>query len=348
MSFYVSDPNDPIIRAYEGVFPGLFKPFSEFPETLRGHVRWPEEIFNVQTRVFARYHVTNTQSFYNKDDLWTVPANPPGSSQQLPPEAYYVIMRMPSEPDPEFLLLQPMVPAQRPNMIAWIAARNSPADYGTVRVYQFPRDTSIFGPTQIEARIDQDPTISSQITLWNQSGSQVIRGNLLVVPVGDAIVYLEPIYLQSTSSAFPQFTKIVVATSTAVAWSNTLSDALAKVLAQQPSASPSPGTSPAPSTGPSASPIAPSTPAPSGSPGVTAPPGDVAALVAYADLHFQMAQEALRAGDFATYGDEMKIVESTLAELSRLTGASPLPSAPAPSAVPAPSALPAPSVSAAP
>jgi hypothetical protein len=356
LSFYVSDPSDPIIRAYEGVFPGLFKPLSEFPAALRPHIRWPEEIFNVQVRAFARYHVTNTQSFYNKDDLWTVPVNPAGATQQLPPEAYYVIMRMPGEPKPEFLLLQPMVPAQRPNMIAWIASRNSPSDYGTVRVYQFPRDTSTFGPTQIEARIDQDPVISSQITLWNQSGSQVIRGNLIVVPVGNSIVYLGPIYLQSTSSAFPQFTKIVVATSTTVEWADTLQEALDKVVANEPGASPSPSPSPAPSRSPGATP----TPRPSAGPSPSAGPlpTDVSALIAYANLHFGLAQDALRAGDFATYGDEMKLVEAALADLSRLTGASPLPSAapspivptPLPSAATSPIVLPsaAPSASPAP
>ena len=235
-------------------------------------------------------------------------------------------------------MFSPRSPATR------IAARNAVATYGQVRVYQLPRDTSIFGPTQIEARIDQDPTISSQITLWNQSGSQVIRGNLLVVPVGNAIVYLEPIYLQSTSSAFPQFTKIVVATSTSVAWSNTLQDALAKVLATQPSASPSPGTPPSPGASPAPPPTTQPTQGPVASPGATAAPGDLGALVAYANLHFGLAQDALRAGDFATYGSEMKIVEATLAQLSRLTGASPLPSAPVvPSAAPTP--LPVPSAS---
>jgi uncharacterized membrane protein (UPF0182 family) len=346
LHFYVAAPSDPLIRAWQGIFPSLFEPLDAMPADILAHLRTAEEGFNTQARTFARYHVTNTQSFYNKDDLWTIPTNPQGATQQLPTEAYYVIMRMPSEENAEYLLLQPMVPAQRPNMISWIAARNAVETYGQVRVYQLPRDTSIFGPTQIEARIDQDPTISSQITLWNQSGSSVIRGNLLVVPVGNAIVYLEPIYLQSTSSAFPQFTKIVVATSTTVAWANTLEEALAKVLAQQPGASPSPGPSqtpsPTPSTGPTASPSVPSTPAPSTSPGATPTPGDVAALVAYADLHFRLAQDALRAGDFATYGDEMKIVEATLAELTRLTGGSPLPSLPTPSALPAPSASTAP------
>ncbi len=327
MTFYVADPSDPLIRAYEEIYPTLFHPLDQMPAELRDHLRTPEERFNVQARVFARYHVTNTQSFYNKDDLWTIPTNPAGATQQLPPEAYYVIMRMPGTVAAEYLLLQPMVPAQRPNMISWIAARNTPETLGQVRVYQLPRDTSIFGPTQIEARIDQDPVISSQITLWNQSGSQVIRGNLLVVPVGDAIVYLEPIYLQSTSSAFPQFTKIVVATSTTVEWADTLEAALAKVVTYQPGASPSPSVSPAPTPGGSP------TPASTATPGGAAVPADVAGLIAYANLHFELAQSALRAGDFATYGDEMKKVQAALAELSRLTGASPAPAV-APSLAP--------------
>ncbi len=341
MSFYVADPSDPLIRAYQGVYPTLFASLDAMPADLRDHLRVPEERFNVQARTFARYHVTNTQSFYNKDDLWTIPTNPPGATQQLPPEAYYVIMRTPGEPQAEYLLLQPMVPAQRPNMIAWVAARNAPGTYGQVSVYQLPRDTSTLGPTQIEARIDQDPVISSQITLWNQSGSSVIRGNLVVVPVGDAIVYLEPIYLQSTASAFPQFTKIVVATSTTVEWADTLREALEKVVANEPSASPTPSPG-----GPSPSPGATPTPRPTASPGGSPVPGDVAGIVAYANLHFELAQAALRQGDFATYGDEMKLVESALAELSRLTGASPAPTlapaTPVPLPTPAPSATPAP------
>jgi hypothetical protein len=340
-TFYVADPTDPLIRAYQGIYPTLFRPLDTMPAQLQGHLRTPEEQFNVQARVFARYHVTNTQSFYNKDDLWTIPTNPPGATQQLPPEAYYVIMRMPGEPETEYLLLQPMVPAQRPNMIAWVAVRNAPQDRGQVRVYQLPRDTSIYGPTQIEARIDQDPVISSQITLWSQAGSEVIRGNLIVVPVGESMVYLEPIYLQSTASAFPQFTKIVVATSTTVEWADTLREALEKVVASEPVPSPSPGR-PSPSPAPGATP----TPRPTASPGGSPVPGDVAGLVAYANLHFELAQAALRQGDFATYGDEMELVEAALAELSRLTGASPaptvVPATPFPAPTPAPSASPVP------
>ena len=142
--------------------------------------------------------MTDTLTFFNNTDRWTVPAAQT-NEQSLPSEAYYVVMRMPGETNAEFLLLQPMIARNRPNMIAWVAARNDAPNYGTVRVFQFPADTSIFGPAQIEARIDQDPTISAQISLWNQSGSKVIRGNLIVVPVGDSLIYLQPVYLQSTS-----------------------------------------------------------------------------------------------------------------------------------------------------
>ncbi len=314
MTFYVADPSDPLIQAWEGVYPTLFHPLSDLPAGLRSHLRVPEELFNVQTRVFARYHVTAPLTFFQGDDLWTVPQNPTSASSQLPLEAYYVYMRMPGEENAEFLLLQPMVPATRPNMIAWIAARNDGAEYGKVRVYRFPRDTSIFGPVQIEARIDQEPTISSQITLWSQAGSEVVRGNLIVVPVQDSIIYLEPIYLQSTGSAIPEFTKIVVASPTKVVWGDSLEEALTLLLAGGPSPGPTPTPGPTPSPGSSP------TPAPTTSPGVTPQPDDIQALIRYANEHFEAAQAALRQGDFATYGDEMAEVERTLQQLEVLTG----------------------------
>ncbi|MES1239587.1 MAG: UPF0182 family protein, partial [Chloroflexota bacterium] len=164
MTFYVADPTDPIIQAYEGLFPSLFHPLGEMPQDIRAHLRVPEDLFNIQTAVFGRYHVTNPEAYFSGQDVWTVPGDAK-NQQSLPSEAYYVIMRLPGEPDPEFLLLQPMVPQGRPNMIAWVAARNDGDEYGGVRVYRFPTDTSVFGPVQIEARIDQDPTISAQVTL---------------------------------------------------------------------------------------------------------------------------------------------------------------------------------------
>ena len=236
MHFYMSDPNDPIVRAYAGVFPGLFEPLSAMPADLRAHLRVPEELFNVQTRVFGRYHVTDTQQFFRTDDLWTVPGQ--SSEQTLPSEAYYVTMRLPGETGVEFLLLQPMVPTSRPNMIAWIAARMDDPNYGSTLVYRFPADTTIFGPAQIEARIDQDPTISAQISLWNQSGSTVVRGSLIVVPIDDSLIYLQPVYLQSTGSAFPEFKRIVVASPRQVVWSDTLGGALNLLLAAEGGAAP--------------------------------------------------------------------------------------------------------------
>ncbi|HEX7398497.1 MAG TPA: UPF0182 family protein [Candidatus Limnocylindrales bacterium] len=328
MTFYVADPADPLIRAWQGVFPTLFKPLATMPADIQAHLRVPEELFNVQTQTFARYHVTDPASFYQGDDLWTVPQNQANSATgQLPLEAYYVYMRMPGQPKPEFLLLQPMVPKARPNMIAWVAARNDAPNYGAVKVFRFPRDTSIFGPAQIEARIDQEPAISSQLTLWSQAGSTVVRGNLIVVPVQDSIIYLEPIYLQSTGSAIPEFTKIVVASPTKIVWGDTLSEALSALLSgtgSTPSPSPTPG-GPSPSPGVSPTPGASATPVPSGGPDVTPRPDDVKALVSYANTHFELAQAALRAGDFATYGVEIAKVQATLRQLGVVVVPSPTP-----------------------
>ena len=230
MTFYANDPDDPLLRAWQGVFPMLFRPMSEFPSDLRPHLRVPEELFNVQTRVYGRYHVQNPLTFYQQDDLWTVPIGQTSESS-LPSEAYYVIMSLPEAVDPEFLLLQPMIPKDRPNMIAWVAAQNDGDDYGQTLVYRFPTETSVFGPAQIEAQIDADPEISAQFTLWSQSGSNVIRGNLIVVPVGESLVYLQPVYLQATSAKFPAFQKIIVASPTTVVWGDTLRQALISYFA---------------------------------------------------------------------------------------------------------------------
>ena len=338
MHFYVADPDDPIIRAYQGIFPTLFESIDSMPSDLRAHIRVPEELFNVQTQVFGRYHVTDPLQFFRRDDLWTVPTGAT-SDTRLPSQAYYVEMHLPGETGVEFLLLQPMVPVSRPNMIAWVAARNDGANYGSTVVYRFPADTTIFGPAQIEARIDQDPTISAQVSLWNQSGSKVIYGNLIVLPLDDALIYLQPVYLQSTGSAFPAFTRIVVASPREVVWASTLSDALKLLLAAEesgqppgPSPLPTPGPSPGASAGPSSSPGPVATPGPT--PGVGLP-NDVAGLIEYANQHFELAQAALRNNDFATYGSEMALVQSALQRLQVLAPGLATPGAGA-SASPAP------------
>jgi uncharacterized membrane protein (UPF0182 family) len=329
MTFYVADPADPIIRAWQGIFPGLLHPMAEMPADLVAHLRVPEDLFNIQTSVYGRYHVTQPQTFFDSSDLWTVPAGQT-STQSLPSEAYYVIMRMPGEANPEFLLLQPMVPVSRPNMISWVAARNDGSAYGATRVYRFPSDTTIFGPVQIEARIDQDPVISAQVTLWSQAGSSVIRGNLIVVPIGEALIYLQPVYLQSTASAFPEFQRIVVASPTTVKWGRTLSEALRELLAAGPGPAPTP--TPSPTPGPGASP----TPGPTAGPGPGGLPTDVAGLIEYANQHFELAQQALRAGDFARYGAEIELVRQALQRLDALAGPPPAAAGPSPATTAAP------------
>jgi uncharacterized membrane protein (UPF0182 family) len=310
MHFYMSDPADPIVRAYAGVFPALFESMDTMPAELRSHLRVPEELFNVQTRQYGRYHVTDTQQFFRTDDVWTVPQGAV-SEQTLPSEAYYVVMRLPGEDGVEFTLLQPMVPTGRPNMIAWIAARMDAPNYGSTVVYRFPADSTIFGPAQIEARIDQDAVISQQISLWNQSGSTVIRGNLIVVPIDDSLIYLQPVYLQSTGSKFPEFRRIVVASPRQVVWAETLGEALRLLLAAESGAAPSPTPSPGatPTPGPSATPAA--------TPSVELP-ADVPGLIEYANAHFELAQAALRDGDFARYGTEIALVEAALQRLQVL------------------------------
>ena len=323
MTFYIADDADPLIRAWARIFPDLFRPIDTLPADLTEHVRVPEELFNVQTRMFGRYHVTNPLSFFSSDDLWTVPQGQ-GGTQSLPSEAYYVIMRMPGEPEAEFLLLQPMVPLNRPNMISWVAARMDEPNYGATRVYRFPSDTSIFGPAQIEARIVQDPLISQQFTLWSQGGSTVIQGNLIVVPVDDSLIYLQPVYLQSQQSAFPEFQRIIVASPRQVVWAETLGEALDLLLEAEgeapttpPTATPTPTTPPTP------------TPGPSPSVGPNGMPADVPGLVTFANEHFELAQAALRDGDFALYGEEIAKVEAALQLLNELapglTSPSPVP-----------------------
>jgi uncharacterized membrane protein (UPF0182 family) len=237
-------------------------------------------------------------------------------------------MRLPGETGVEFTLLQPMVPINRPNMIAWIAARMDEPNYGATVVYRFPADSTVFGPAQIEARIDQDAAISQQISLWNQSGSQVIRGNLIVVPLGESLIYLQPVYLQSTGSAFPEFRRIVVASPRNVVWSESLGDALRLLLAAEGGGGPGPSPTPEPTP----------TPGPSATPGPTPGgelPADVPGLIDYANAHFELAQAALRDGDFARYGTEIALVEAALQQLQALAPelGSPLPEA-SPSATP--------------
>ncbi len=330
MSFYVADSTDPIIKAWSGVFPNLFKPISQMPADIRGdatnvgHLRYPEDMFNAQTAQYTRYHVTEPSVFYQGNDVWRLP--PTGDTDsgkgqtQLGLEAYYVQMRVPGEPNPEFVLLQPMTLQGRQNMIAWVAAHNDPAKYGQVSVFDFPRNSNVFGPEQIESLIAQNRDISQQITLWGQVNSSVIMGNLLVIPLQDSLLYIQPVYLQAANNPLPVFQKVIVGTPTQIVWADNLQGALSQIYAGQgataPTGSPVPGASALPSQAVPTS-TAPGSPTPLPSVSLS---GSAQQLIAQASQHYQAAQTALRNGDLPTYSHEMDTVGQLLTQLQTVLG----------------------------
>ena len=179
------------------------------PAGLVAHLRYPEDLFALQSQKYATYHMTEPHVFYNSEDLWQLPRGTAGD-RSVPVAPYYVLIRMPGEPQLEFLLLTPLTPAKRDNMIAWLAARADPPHYGQLVVFKLPKDRLVLGPAQVEATIDQDTTISRQLTLWDQRGSRVIRGHLLVIPIDDAFIYVEPVYLRAEDNEIPQLQRVIV------------------------------------------------------------------------------------------------------------------------------------------
>ena len=231
--FYVFDSADPLIQAYGKMFPTLFTDSKEMPDFLRAHVRYPELLFRAQAAVYSTYHVENEQVFYNREDVWTVAQQ--GRSQQGSGtadaiEPFFVLMRFPGDNALEFVSILPFTPANRNNLIGWMAGRSDGARYGTLRTYRFPKTRFVDGPLQIQARIDQDPQLSSQLTLWNQQGSTVIRGNLLVIPLEDTLLFVEPIYLQAERSPMPELRLVVLATQDRLAYAPRFPESLAQLL----------------------------------------------------------------------------------------------------------------------
>lgn len=305
VNYYIIDPSDPIIRTYERAFPDLFKPISELPDGLWEHVRYPENLFDVQAERYLRYHIINERVFYNGEDDWNIPEetfDDSDSSQQIEP--YYVILQLPGEEAVEFLLILPFVPEGRENLVAWMAARNDGDEYGKLIVYELPRQEFVDGPSLIEARISQDPTISQQFSLWDQSGSSVIRGNLLTIPLNDNFLYVEPIYLESTGeNAVPELKRVVVATSNRIAMEETLDEALTALFSDNPIVIETPDVEGEDET-------------------IIVSPSDenatIEELIISANAHFQAAEEAQREGDWATYGSEIEALQRDLQQLSTL------------------------------
>ena len=231
--FYIADPSDPLIRTIAQIFPGLLQPLTAMPADLRAHIRYPEGLFRIQAGMFAVYHMRDTQVFYNKEDLWNLPTRAVGGQDQAM-DPYYLILRLPGEPKEEFVLLIPFTPSKKDNLAAWLAARSDPPNYGKLIVYAFPKQKLVYGPRQLEARIDQDASISQQLSLWNQRGSQVIRGNLLVIPIERSLMYVEPLYIAAEKGQLPELKRVIVSFGDRIAMEETLEGAMAQVFGGAP------------------------------------------------------------------------------------------------------------------
>jgi len=237
IDFYVFDPEDPLIRTYARIFPGLFQPRDAMPEHLESHIRVPTDLFTVQTRMLLQYHMRDPTVFYNKEDQWDVPVQTSfGRSTPLRP--YYIVARLPGEEEEEFLLIQPFTPDNRHNLVGWMAARNDGEHYGERILFRFPTGRHVDGPNQIEARIDNDAVISEQFTLWGQVGSEVTRGILLVIPMGDAILYAEPIFLKPETLDFPELRRIILADAGEVVMHRTLDESVDALVGELPAVAP--------------------------------------------------------------------------------------------------------------
>ncbi len=278
-TLYAFDPKDPVLQAYRTIFPTLLVDASKIPADIAAHLRYPEDLFRVQAEAYKTYHMLDPVVFYNKEDQWALP----GELTDKPMDPFYILMQLPGETTEDFLLMEPFTPRNKDNMIGWMAAKSDVGSYGQRIVYNFPKQRLVLGPQQIRARLNQEPDISKELTLLNQQGSQVIFGNLLVIPIKDSIVYIEPLYIQASQSPMPELKRVIVAYSDRIAMASSLGDALTAVFGAAP---PGAGTS-APST---------STPAPG-----TVTGGTATDLAAARDLYAK-ALAAQKAGDWAAYG----------------------------------------------
>ncbi len=316
-TFYVFDPGDPVIAAYRAVFPALFRDAAQMPADLHQHVRYPELLLNVQASVYGLYHMTNPDVFYNREDLWTV-ATGIGSSYegQQVMEPNYVLMTLPGEQQPEFIEILPFTPANRNNLIGWIAGRSDGEHYGQAMVYDFPKTRLVDGPLQIEARIDQNAELSGQLTLWNQQGSHVRRGSLIVIPIGRALLYAEPIYLQAERSPMPEMRLVVLAVQDRLAYGPTFESAMAALFGGAASTLNAQAT--AGSAAQRESMAGAATAAGSaGAPAAQGPGDDVPALISEAARDLSDYEQLTAAGRLGEAGQKLEALKRTLDELQR-------------------------------
>jgi len=314
--YYLSDTQDPLALTYQRMFPALFHPLSEMPAAIRMHVRYPEAMFGLQTAAYTTFHMTNPVVFYNKEDQWEIPlidrADEEGQLRSEAMEPYYTIMRLPGEKDDEFLQMVPLTPRRKDNLSAWMVARSDGAHYGRLLVFRFPKQKVVFGPRQVIARINQDQVISPQITLWNQQGSKVIQGTLLVIPIEESLLYVRPLYLRGQGGRIPELKRVIVAYQNTIVMDETLEGALDRLFGAGATEGlrvqtdvPGPGQK-------SLKPPPPS--APSG-----ASP-ELADLAAQARSHYDRAIQAQRDGNWALYGDELKALGEVLQRMQAESG----------------------------
>jgi uncharacterized membrane protein (UPF0182 family) len=211
------------------VFSRLFKPLAQMPVSLQNHIRYPEDLFSTQSEQLLVYHMTDAQVFYNREDQWQIPQEIYGNESQSV-EPYYLIMRLPTASEEEFILLHPYTPVSRPNLIAWLAARSDGDNYGKLLLYKFPKQRLVYGPKQIEALINQDPVISQQISLWNREGSRAIQGNLLIIPIEQSLLYVEPLYIEAEQNSLPTLVRVIVVYENQIVMAETLDEAISAIF----------------------------------------------------------------------------------------------------------------------
>jgi uncharacterized membrane protein (UPF0182 family) len=298
VAFYHADTSDPIAQTIAKIFPDLMRPLGEMPEDLRRHIRYPEGIFQMQSAVYATYHMTNPAVFYNKEDQWEAPTvDSGGESRRMEP--YYTMMKLPGQESLEFIQMLPFTPRRRDNLASWMVARSDGEHYGKLQVFQFPKQTLVFGPAQVVARINQDQVIAPQITLWNQQGSQVIQGTLMVIPIEESLIYVRPLYLRAQNGRIPELTRVIVAYQNRIVMEPTLDQAIARLFGNGDRTTP-PAPSRATARDAAAAPPAADAAAPAGS------TAEWDRLAADARATYQRAIEAQKAGDWAKYGEEIR------------------------------------------
>lgn len=305
IDLYLVDVGDPVAETWRKIFPALFKDGGQMPDGLRSHMRYPENFFEIQTEVYRTYHMSDTNTYYNREDVWEV--TPVGRQRRIQPN--YLTMKLWGGENPEFAIIIPYMPLGRDNLIGWMAGRCDPEKYGELLVYEFPKQTQLYGPAQIEALIDQNPEISAQLSLWGQHGSDVIRGDLLVIPIGQSLLYVQPLYIKAERGEMPELKRVIVSTGGRVAWAETFAEALERLVGRK--VTESRGAMVAAETGESAKPKA--------SVAAGAPEAaNVSELTRRAQELYDSAMRAQREGNWALYGSEIKKLGEALSEMDKL------------------------------